>query len=112
MSERLTNEATVDVALDALKATGVATGEVFLREAQSGSVEIKEGAIEAVIARGERGIGIRVFDEQRLGFAYTSDLSADGIRACVDIARRLSAVTERDEDLALATRPLDDGDLD
>ena len=53
MSERLTNDATVDAALDALKATG-ATGEVFLREAQSGSVEIKEGAIDSVIARGER----------------------------------------------------------
>src|SRR2546423_10128006 len=112
MSERLTNEATVDVALDALKATGVATGEVFWREAQSGSVEIKEGAIEAVIARGERGVGVRVLDEQRLGFAYTSDLSANGIRACVDIARRMSALTERDEDLALATRPIDDADLD
>lgn len=111
MSERLTNEATVDAALDALKSTG-ATGEVFLREAQSGSVEIKEGAIEAVIARGERGIGVRVLDDQRLGFAYTSDLSANGIRACVDIARRMSALTERDDDLALATRPIDDVDLD
>ena len=38
MSERLTNEATVDAALDALRSLGVATGEVFLREAQSGSV--------------------------------------------------------------------------
>jgi PmbA protein len=112
VSERLTNEATVDAALDALKSVGVATGEVFLREAQSGSVEIKEGAIEAVIARGERGIGVRVLDDQRLGFAYTSDLSGDGIRACVDIARRMSALTERDEDLALATRPIDDADLD
>jgi PmbA protein len=112
MSERLTNGATVDAALDALKAVGVASGEVFLREAQSGSVEIKEGAIEAVIARGERGIGIRVLDDQRLGFAYTSDLSANGIRACVDIARRMSSLTERDEDLALATRPIDDADLD
>src|SRR5713226_1984728 len=111
MSERLTNEATVDAALDALKATG-ATGEIFLREAQSGSVEIKEGAVEAVIARGERGIGIRVLDEQRLGFAYTSDLSATGIRACADTARRMSALTERDEDLALATRPIGDADLD
>jgi PmbA protein len=111
MTERLTNDATVDAALTALKATG-ATGEVYLREAQSGSVEIKEGAIEAVIARGERGIGVRVLDEQRLGFAYTSDLSADGIRACVDMARRMSAVTERDDDLALATRPIDDADLD
>src|SRR5256712_65445 len=111
MSERLTNEATVDAALDALKAIG-ATGEVFLREAQSGSVEIKEGAIESVIARGERGVGVRVLDEQRLGFAYTSDLSANGINACVDVARRMSALTERDEDLALATRTIDDADLD
>jgi PmbA protein len=111
MSERLTNETTVDVAIDALRAIG-ATGEIFLREAQSGSVEIKEGAIESVIARGERGIGTRVLDDQRLGFAYTSDLSANGIRACVDTARRMSSLTERDEDLALATRPIDDADLD
>lgn len=112
MSERLTNEATVDAALDALKSAGVATGEVFLREAQSGSVEIKEGAIESVIARGERGVGVRILDDQRLGFAYTSDLSGEGIRACVEIARRMSALTERDADLALATRPIDDADLD
>jgi len=112
MSERLSNEATVDAALNTLKSAGVATGEVFLREAQSGSVEIKEGAIESVIARGERGIGVRVLDEQRLGFAYTSDLSSTGITSCVDMARRMSALTEKDEDLALATRPIDDADLD
>src|SRR2546430_5661923 len=112
MTERLTNDATVDLALESLKSAGVATGEVYLREALSGSVEIKEGAIEAVIARGERGIGIRVLNEQRLGFAYTSDLSSEGIRACVDIARRMSALTEPDADLALATQPIDDADLD
>ena len=112
MSERLTNEATVDAGLDALRTLGVATGDIFLREAQSGSVEIKDGAIESVIARGERGVGIRVLDEQRLGFAYTSDLSADGIRACADTARRMSVVTEPDSDLALATKAIDDADLD
>jgi len=112
VSERLTNEAIVDTALQALRDMAMPLGEVFLREAQSGSVEIKDGAIESVIARGERGVGIRVIDEQRLGFAYTSDLSADGIRGCADTARRMSAVTERDIDLVLATRPLDDADLD
>jgi PmbA protein len=111
MSERVTNEIAVDMALDALRAPG-ATGEVFLREAQSGSVEIKDGAIDSVIARGERGIGIRVLDEQRLGFAYTSDLSTDGIRAGADIARRMAKVTEPDADIALATREIDDADLD
>jgi PmbA protein len=112
MSERLTNEAIVDTALAALRTLGVATGEIFLREAQSGSVEIKEGAIESVIARGERGVGIRVLDEQRLGFAYTSDLSPSGIGACADTARRMSGVTESDPDLALAKTAIDDADLD
>ncbi len=112
MSERLTNEAIVDTALAALRSLGVATGEIFLREAQSGSVEIKESAIESVIARGERGVGIRVLDEQRLGFAYTSDLSPSGIGACADTARRMSGVTEADPDLALAKTAIDDADLD
>ena len=111
MSERLTNEAVVDTALDSLKRAG-ATGDVFLREAQSGVVEIRDGAVDSAVARGERGIGVRVLDDQRLGFAHTSDLSAEGIGACVDTARRMSGVTERDEDLTLATEPIDDADLD
>ena len=112
MSERVTNEVAVEQALDALRALGIGQGEVFLRAAQSGSVEIKDGVIDNVVARGERGVGIRVLDEQRLGFAYTSDLTAEGIRACADTARRMSGVTEADDDLALATRPIDDADLD
>jgi PmbA protein len=112
MSERVTNEVAVEQALDALRALGLGQGEVFLRAAQSGSVEIKDGVIDNVVARGERGVGIRVLDEQRLGFAYTSDLTAEGIRACADTARRMSGVTEADDDLALATRPIDDADLD
>jgi PmbA protein len=111
VTERVSNESVVQRALDSLRAAGAA-GEIFLREAQSGSIEIKEGAVENVIARGERGIGVRVLDQGRLGFAYTSDLTADGIRGCVDSARRMSAVTEPDADIALATRPLDDVDLD
>jgi PmbA protein len=53
-----------------------------------------------------------VLDEQRLGFAYTSDLSAEGIRSCAETARRMSGLTEPDEDLAFAARAIDDADLD
>ena len=112
MSERMSNEAVVERGLDALGASGVGAGEVFLKEARSGSVEIKDGAVENVIARGERGIGVRILDAQRLGFAHSSDLSEEGIVACVEQAKRMSGVTEPDADLGLATRPLDDVDLD
>ena len=102
MSDRLTNDEVVERAIDAVAAARVA-GEVFLRDAQSGSVETKDGEIENVVARGERGLGVRVLDGQRIGFAHSSDLTAAGIDACVEQARRMSRITEPDDDLALAT---------
>src|SRR5438552_16400536 len=105
MSERMSNEAVVERALDALGASGVGAGEVFLKEARSGSVEIKDGAVENVIARGERGTGVRILDAQRLGFAHSSDLSEAGIAAWVEPPKPMSGVTEPDADLRFATRP-------
>ena len=112
MSTRLTNDEVVDRALEALRAGRVATAEVFVRDALSGSVETKEGALEVVTARGERGLGVRVLDAQRIGFAHTSDLALAGIEACVDQARRMATITEPDEDLRIAGAPLETVDLD
>ena len=111
MTQRLSNDEAIDRALEALRAGGVRTGEVFLRDAQSGSVETKDGGIENVIARGERGVGVRVLDAQRMGFAHSSDLTASGIETCVEQARRMATVTEADADLAIASAPLSVADL-
>lgn len=107
MTQRMSNEAVVDRALASLKSARVGDGEVFLREAQSGSVDTKDGEIETVLSRGERGIGVRVIDAQRVGLAHTSDLTPEGIDACVDQARRMATVTEADADLRIATDPVD-----
>jgi PmbA protein len=112
VTTRLTNDEVVDRALEALRAGGVATAEVFVRDALSGSVETKDGAIEVVTARGERGLGVRVLDGQRIGFAHASDLALAGIEACVDQARRMATITEPDEDLRIAAAPLDTVELD
>jgi PmbA protein len=112
VSARLTNDEVVDRALAALRGAGVTTGEVFVREAQSGSVETKDGEIENVIARGERGLAVRVLDGQRIGFAHSSDLAAPGIEACVDQARTMATITEPDADLEIASRALPDADLE
>lgn len=110
MSEKLDNDTAVLRALDAIRGGG-ATGEVFLREGWSTSIEVRDGAAENVISRGERGIGIRLLRAGRAGFAYTSDLTRDGIAACVDGARDMSAVTEPDPHLRLADAPLTPTDL-
>ena len=112
MTTRLSNDEVVDRALEALRGGRVATAEVFVRDALSGSVETKDGALEVVTARGERGLGVRVLDGQRIGFAHTSDLAVAGIEACVDQARRMATITEPDEDLRIAAAPLASVDLD
>ena len=112
MTARLSNDEVVDRTLETLRSGRVATAEVLVRDALSGSVETKDGAIEVVTARGERGLGVRVLDGQRIGFAHTSDLAVSGIEACVDQARRMATITEPDQDLRIATAPLESVDLD
>lgn len=111
MTQRLSNDEVIDRTLAALRSGGVRTGEVFLRDALSGSVDTKDGEIESVIARGERGLGVRVLDGDRMGFAHSSDLQAAGIEAVVDQARRMAKITEPDADLAIASVPLKEVDL-
>ncbi|HET8569184.1 MAG TPA: TldD/PmbA family protein [Candidatus Limnocylindria bacterium] len=111
MSERLANDAVVDRAVEALRAQRAELGEVFFRESETSSVEIKDGAIENVLAHGERGVGVRVIDSARAGFAYTSDLSPAGIEECVSSARAMAKVTEPDPELRIATWRADTADL-
>jgi len=108
----MSNDDVVDRALEALRAGRVATAEVLVRDALSGSVETNDDAIDVVTARGERGLGVRVLDGQRIGFAHTSDLALPGIEACVDQARRMATITEPDEDIRIAAAPLEMVDLD
>ena len=112
MTTRLSNDDVVDRALEALRASRVATAEVLVRDALSGSVETKDDAIDVVTARGERGLGVRVLDGQRIGFAHTSDLAPPGIESCVDQARRMATITEPDEDIRIAAQPIETVDLD
>jgi PmbA protein len=112
VTTRMSNDDVVDRALESLRAGRVATAEVLVRDALSGSVETKDDAIDVVTARGERGLGVRVLDGQRIGFAHTSDLAPPGIEACVDQARRMATITEPDEDIRIAAAPLEIVDLD
>ena len=112
MSEKLTNDAVVDRAVASVKGLRVDGGEVFLRDGQSTSVEVRDGEVENAITRGERGIGVRVLRGGHVGFAYTSDLSAAGIEECVTAARDIASVTEPDPDVSIATTKIECPDLE
>ena len=111
MTEKLANDAVVDRAIASIKALRVDGGEVFLRDGQSTSVDVRDGEVENAITRGERGIGVRVLRAGHVGFAFSSDLSPDGIEDCVTAARDIAEVTEPDLDVSIATRTIDSPDL-
>ncbi len=111
MSEKLTNDAVVDRAIASIKGLRGDGGEVFLRDGQSTSVEVRDGEVENAITRGERGIGVRVLRGGHVGFAYTSDLSPAGIEECVTSARDIASVTEVDPDVSIATKKVESPDL-
>jgi len=111
VSEKLANEAVVDRAIASIKGLRVDAGEVFLRDGQSTSVEVRDGELENAITRGERGIGVRVLRGGHVGFAYSSDLSPGGIEDCVNAARDIAGVTEPDQDVSIATRKIESPDL-
>lgn len=111
MSERLTNDAVVERAIGSLRALRIDGGEVFLRDGQSTSVDVRDGEIEDAITRGERGIGVRTLSGGHVGFAYTSDLSVAGIEECVTASRDIASITEPDPDVSIATDPIESPDL-
>jgi PmbA protein len=111
VSEKLANDAVVDRAIASIGGLRVDGGEVFLRDGQSTSVEVRDGELENAITRGERGIGVRVLRGGRVGFAYSSDLSPAGIEDCVNAARDIASVTEPDPDVSIATRKIESPDL-
>src|SRR5438552_16199327 len=106
---RLSNDEVVDRTLETLRSGRVATAEVLVRDALSGSVETKDGAIEVVTARGERGLGVRVLDGQRIALAHTRDLAAAGIEACVDQARLMATIPKLDHVRRIPTAHLEPG---
>jgi PmbA protein len=54
------------------------------------------GEVETLTEAGSRGIGLRVLDGRRVGSAYTSDLTDEGVRRMVESAVALCRITTED----------------
>ncbi len=83
MDERIANRI-----LELASAQGAGAAEVFLRASTATVVEVKDCAVDAFERAREQGAGLRVLIDDRMGFAYTTDLSDAALR---ELAR--SAVT-------------------
>ena len=88
-------ELAADVVRQAL-AAGAMDAECTIGEGEEFSATIRLREIESLKEAGSRGAGLRILKGKHTGSAYTSDLSADGIRRMVASAIELAEITTED----------------
>ena len=64
--------------------------EAFLQVGRQADVRVRDGEIEDLTQATSKGVGLRVFVKQRLGFAWTSDFDPSTLDAFVDRAIALA----------------------
>ena len=77
--------------------------EAFVTHERDFSAKVYNGEVETVKSSEPRGAGVRVVEDGRAGFAYTTDLSKKGLAALVETARENAGHATPDEAVALAT---------
>lgn len=85
-----------EMALDRVRGYGV-EGEAFLLYDRVLSIEISGGQVETLKEAEQMGLGVRVFNRRRMGFAYSTDLSPTAIEEVVGNAVSISTYTAADE---------------
>ena len=76
---------------------GADEAEVYLQHGEEFSVEIRGGSIASLKKSLFKGLGLRVFVGKRVGFSYSTDLSAAAIDSVIDAALRLAKLSDPDD---------------
>ena len=84
------------------RAKGNEEVEAFLTHGREFEVKAYMGEAETVSSAEPKGAGVRVLQEGRVGFSYTTDLSEAGLDAVVERARSNAAHSTPDDAVALA----------
>ncbi len=86
---------TGEKALELARKKGV-EAEAFLLQGRELSIEVIDGQVETFKEAEEAGLGLRVINQGRLGFVFTSDLSDEAVKQVVEDAISISHYTEAD----------------
>jgi len=93
--------------LGAALRTGGEFAEVFVEDRRSAGARLDDGKIEAMTSGRERGAGIRVVRGETTGYAHTSDLGEDALRAAADAAAAAArGDAGRERTVALERQPV------
>ncbi|BAF59340.1 predicted Zn-dependent protease and their inactivated homologs [Pelotomaculum thermopropionicum SI] len=76
---------TAEAALDRAKKLGAHLAEVYISSTKELNIEVRDGRVETMKLAEDRGLGIRVIQNGRIGFSFSTDLSPRGVE---DAARK------------------------
>lgn len=79
------------------KAAGAAMAEAYLLSSKDLAIEVRDGEVETMKLAEDRGLGLRVINDGRVGFAYTTEFSAGGLDQVVHQAMANGGITEPDK---------------
>jgi PmbA protein len=84
-------------AVEAATKAGAGEAEAYLAEDSEREVRVHGGAVESLRAATQRGLGIRAWIGQRVGYAYGTDLTPTGIAALAERAAEAARIADEDE---------------
>jgi len=84
-------------AVEAATAAGASEAEAYAAEDRGREVRVHGGEVESLSAATQRGIGIRAWIGKRVGYAYGTDLSEEGVTALAARAAEAARVADEDE---------------
>jgi PmbA protein len=71
--------------------------EAFAEESRRTEVSARRGEVEGLTFAESRGVGIRLVDGGRLGYAYVADPSEEDVRRAVEAARENASLAQEDD---------------
>ncbi|HEX2096837.1 MAG TPA: TldD/PmbA family protein [Solirubrobacterales bacterium] len=84
-------------AVQSARASGGSDAEAYASEATRREVRAHGGKVESLGAATQRGLGVRVWIEGRVGYAYGTDLSGPGVEEIAARATSMARVADPDE---------------
>jgi PmbA protein len=85
------------MAVDGARRGGADEAEAFAASGRGLNVELQKNDIHIAKSASADGLGIRVFKDRKLGFAYANSLDEGSVRESVERALAIAAASPRDE---------------
>jgi PmbA protein len=89
--------ATARRAVEAATAAGAGEAEAYASRDSGREVRVHGGEVESLTAATQSGIGVRAWIGHRVGYAFGTDLSEDGVAAIAARATEAAGVADEDE---------------